>query len=90
MIQRYFSFKDLCYLLLKISSNFDDAAKPLTMAPSTFGLTQKSPQTTNLLESQRHLSPWAILTAGKALPLKIEKHMLTAANAKEISTKIVR
>ena len=88
--KRYYSFKGLCYLLMNISSNFEDAAKPLTIAPSTFGLTQKSPQTTNFLESQRQLSPCAILTAGKALPLKIEKQMLTATVGKEISTQTTR
>ena len=44
---------------------------PLSNAPSTFGLTQKSPQMATLfIPSQMHLSSLAMLAAGKALPLQ--------------------
>jgi len=49
----------------------DAAAMPLTMAPSIFGLTQKSPAIASLLFfSQRHFSSLAMLVAGNALPLQ--------------------
>ena len=50
--------------------SFEDAAMPLSIAPSTVGLTQKSPQMATLFFlSQRHFSSLAMLAAGKALPL---------------------
>jgi hypothetical protein len=49
----------------------DAAAMPLTIAPSIFGLTQKSPAIASLLFfSQRHFSSLAMLVAGNALPLQ--------------------
>lgn len=58
------------YKKLSISVSFEAAAKPLSIAPSTFGLTQKSPQMANFFFlSQRHFSSLAMLAAGKALPL---------------------
>ena len=59
------------YKQLTLSLSLNAAAKPLSMAPSTLGLTQKSPQMANLLFlSQRHFSSGAILAAGNALPLQ--------------------
>ena len=51
--------------------SFEAAARPLNMAPSTFGATQKSPQTTNrLLSNHRHLSSFALNVVGNSLPLQ--------------------
>lgn len=62
------------YKQLRISVSFEAAANPLRIAPSTFGLTQKSPQMASLLFlSQRHFSSLAMLVAGKALPLNPKK-----------------
>jgi hypothetical protein len=60
-----------------ISRSLKAAANPLSMAPSTFGLTQKSPHMASLLFlSQRHFSSWAILAAGNALPLQNHSRLL--------------
>lgn len=59
------------YKQLTLSLSLNAAAMPLSMAPSTLGLTQKSPQMASLLFlSQRHLFSGAILVAGNALPLQ--------------------
>lgn len=58
------------YKRQRTSEHFAAAAKPLMIAPSTFGLTQKSPHTASLFfASQRHFSFSATLIAGNALPL---------------------
>lgn len=47
---------------------------PLRIAPSTFGLTQKSPHIANFVSlSQRHFSSGLTAKAGNALPLKKQK-----------------
>jgi len=64
---QYFNYKQLELISLSLKA----AANPLSMAPSTLGLTQKSPHMASLLFlSQRHFSSWAILAAGNALPLQ--------------------
>lgn len=59
------------YSVASSSMNLAAAAMPLDMAPSTFGIIQKSPQIANrLFSNHKHFSSPAMLTAGKALPLK--------------------
>ena len=70
------------YKQLRISVSFEAAARPLSIAPSTFGLTQKSPQMASLsFTSQRHLSSFAMLAAGKALPLETN-HLIDIFSSK--------
>lgn len=60
-----------------ISLSLKAAANPLCMAPSTLGLTQKSPHMASLLFlSQRHFSSGATLVAGNALPLQNQPILL--------------
>lgn len=61
----------IVYMVLCSLTNLAAAAMPLVIAPSTLGLTQKSPQIANFLFSiHKHFSSAAMLAAGKALPLK--------------------
>lgn len=53
--------------------SLEAAVSPLSIAPWTLGLTQKSPQIANFLGlSHKHISSPATLTQGKALPLLYE------------------
>lgn len=70
--------QDRTYKQLSISVSFEAAARPLRIAPSTCGLTQKSPQMANLFFlSQRHFCSLDMLAVGKALPLETYQAMET-------------
>jgi hypothetical protein len=60
--------------IFELNKNLEAAPMPLRIAPSTYGLTQKSPHIANFVSlSQRHFSSGLIATAGNALPLEKEK-----------------
>ena len=56
---------------------------PLRIAPSTFGLMQKSPHIANFVSwSQRHFSSGLTAKAGNALPLQKQKTNTKTKNEK--------
>lgn len=69
--------------IFKLVKNLEAAPMPLRIAPSTFGLTQKSPHIANFVSlSQRHFSSGLIAKAGNALPLRKKKQKKQIKNGK--------